>query len=207
MILYRSPIMPNSNRGDCGFQSEEFGETYDRPSKSQRKREMTALQKLGEQLVDASAERVDRIGIPEDLHNAITECRRIKNHEGRRRQLQYIGKLMRSLDEKDIARINDAIESWKGLSRADTIFMHALENQREKLLLQETALTEFMQRYPHADVQQLRTLIRNARKEISGGKPPKAYREIYRLLRQIMTESSHAKVVLYDTHNEENHEQ
>ena len=182
--------MPNSNRGNCGFQSEEFGEEYDRPSKSQRKREMTALQKLGEQLVDASAERVGRI----------------KNHEGRRRQLQYVGKLMRSLDEEDIARINEAVESWKGQSRADTVFMHALENQREKLLSQETALTEFMQRYPHADVQQLRTLIRNARKEISGGKPPKAYREIYRLLRQIMTEPSPAKTVLHDTESEENHE-
>lgn len=198
--------MPNSNRGDCGFRSEEFGEEYDRPSKSQRKREMTALQKLGEQLVGTSAERVGRIGIPEDLQNAISECRRIKNHEGRRRQLQYIGKLMRSLDEEDIAKINEAIESWKGQSRADTVFMHALENQREKLLSQETALTEFMQRYPHANVQQLRTLIRNARKEISGGKPPKAYREIYRLLKQIMTEPSPEKTVLHDTDNEENHE-
>ena len=198
--------MPNSNRGNCGFQSEEFGEEYDRPSKSQRKREMTALQKLGEQLVDASAERVGRIGIPDDLQNAISECRRIKNHEGRRRQLQYVGKLMRSLDEEDIARINEAVESWKGQSRADTVFMHALENQREKLLSQETALTDFMQRYPHADVQPLRTLIRNARKEISGGKPPKAYREIYRLLRQIMTEPSPAKTVLHDTESEENHE-
>ena len=199
--------MPNSNRGDCGFQSEEFGEEYDRPSKSQRKREMTALQKLGEQLVDASAERVGRIGIPEDLQNAISECRRIKNHEGRRRQLQYVGKLMRSLDEEDIAKINEAVESWKGQSRADTVFMHVLENQREKLLAHETALTEFMQRYPHADVQQLRTLIRNARKEVSGGKPPKAYREIYRLLREIMTEPSPAKAVLQDADSEENHEQ
>lgn len=198
--------MPNPNRGNCGFRSEEFGEEYDRPSKSQRKREMTALQKLGEQLVGASAERVDRIGIPEDLQNAISECRRIKNHEGRRRQLQYIGKLMRSLDEEDIAKINEAIESWKGQSRADTVFMHALENKREKLLSQETALTEFMQRYPHADAQQLRTLIRNARKEISGGKPPKAYREIYRLLKQILTEPSPEKTVLHDTNNEENHE-
>lgn len=207
MTLHRSQIMPNSNRGDCGFQSEEFGEEYDRPSKSQRKREMTALQKLGEQLVDASAERVGRIGIPEDLQNAISECRRIKNHEGRRRQLQYVGKLMRSLDEEDIAKINEAVESWKGQSRADTVFMHVLENQREKLLSHETALTEFMQRYPHADVQQLRTLIRNARKEVSGGKPPKAYREIYRLLREIMTESSTAKAVLQDTDSEKNHEQ
>ena len=199
--------MPNSNRGNCGFQSEEFGEEYDRPSKSQRKREMTALQKLGEHLVDASAERVGRIGIPEDLQNAISECRRIKNHEGRRRQLQYVGKLMRSLDEEDIAKINEAVESWKGQSRADTVFMHVLENQREKLLSHETALTEFMQRYPHADVQQLRTLIRNARKEVSGGKPPKAYREIYRLLREIMTEPSPAKAVLQDADSEENHEQ
>ena len=179
--------MPNSNRGICGFQSGEFEEEYERPSKSQRKREMTALQKTGEQLVNESADRVKRTPMPENLREAILECQRIRNHEGRRRQLQYIGKIMRSLDEETIATINRTIESWRGQSKADTLLMHALENQREKLLADERALTEFLHKYPQADIQQLRTLIRNAKKETAANKPPKAYREIYRLLKQIMT--------------------
>lgn len=190
MTLHRSLIMPNSNRGICGFQSDEFEEEYERPSKSQRKREMTALQKIGEQLVNESPDRVKRTPMPENLRDAILECQRIRNHEGRRRQLQYIGKIMRSLDEDTIAAINRTIESWKGLSKAETLFMHALENQREKLLASETTLTEFLYKYPQADIQQLRTLIRNAKKETAAGKPPKAYREIYQLLKQIMTASS-----------------
>ena len=187
MTLHRSLIMPNSNRGICGFQSGEFEEEYERPSKSQRKREMTALQKTGEQLVNESADRIKPM--PENLREAILECQRIRNHEGRRRQLQYIGKIMRSLDEEAIATINRTIESWRGLSKADTLLMHALENQREKLLADERALTEFLHKYPQADIQQLRTLIRNAKKETAANKPPKAYREIYRLLKQIMTAS------------------
>lgn len=187
MTLHRSLIMPNSNRGICGFQSGEFEEEYERPSKSQRKREMTALQKTGEQLVNESADRIKRTPMPENLREAILECQRIRNHEGRRRQLQYIGKIMRSLDEEAIATINRTIKSWRGLSKADTLLMHALENQREKLLADERALTEFLHKYPQADIQQLRTLIRNAKKETAANKPPKAYREIYRLLKQIMT--------------------
>lgn len=187
MTLHRSLIMPNSNRGICGFQSGEFEEEYERPSKSQRKREMTALQKTGEQLVNESADRVKRTPMPENLREAILECQRIRNHEGRRRQLQYIGKIMRSLNEETIATINRTIESWRGQSKADTLLMHALENQREKLLADERALTEFLHKYPQADIQQLRTLIRNAKKETAANKPPKAYREIYRLLKQIMT--------------------
>lgn len=189
MTLHRSLIMPNSNRGICGFQSGEFEEEYERPSKSQRKREMTALQKTGEQLVNESADRIKRTPMPENLREAILECQRIRNHEGRRRQLQYIGKIMRSLDEEAIATINRTIESWRGLSKADTLLMHALENQREKLLADKRALTEFLHKYPQADIQQLRTLIRNVKKETAANKPPKAYREIYRLLKQIMTAS------------------
>lgn len=148
---------------------------------------MIALQKIGELLVNESPERVNRIAMPDNLKTAIVECRRIKNHEGRRRQMQYIGKLMRSLDEQVVASINQIIESWKGLSKADTLLMHTLERQREKLLSDESALTVFLNQYPHADGQQMRTLIRNAHKEAATGKPPKAYREIYQLLKQIMT--------------------
>ena len=97
---------------------------------------------------------------------------------------------MRSLDEEAITDINRTLDSWKGLLKADTILMHAIENQREKLLSDGSALTAFVQQYPDADVQKLRTLIRNAKKEQAENKPPKSYREIYRELKQLMSPSS-----------------
>ncbi|MDL2283725.1 DUF615 domain-containing protein [Oxalobacter sp. OttesenSCG-928-P03] len=182
--------MPNSNRGSTGFQSAEFEQEYEKPSKSQRKRDMTALQKLGQQLVDAPADRVKRIDLPENLKTAIEECRKIKSHEGRRRQLQFIGKIMRGLDDADVALINKAVESWRGQSKAETAAMHALERQRDRLLAEDSALTALLSEHPQTDAQHLRNLIRNARKEQAEGKPPKAYREIFQILKQLHTEPS-----------------
>ena len=182
--------MPNPNRGSCGFQSSEFEQEYDRPSKSQLKREMTALQKLGEDLVAEPRDRVKRVPMPEDVRDAILECQQIKDHEGRRRQMQYVGKKMRTLDENEIAAIQRTLDSWKGLSKADTAAMHALEKKREKLLANDAALTELLGQHPQLDAQQLRTLIRNARKEQAENKPPKAYREIFQILKQLQADKS-----------------
>lgn len=177
--------MPNPNRGACGFQTNEFEQEYDRPSKSQLKREMTALQKLGQELIDQPRDRVKRVPMPEDVKDAILECQLIKDHEGRRRQLQYVGKKMRTLDEEELAVIQRAMDSWKGLSKADTSAMHALERHRERLLKDDAALTLLLEQHPQLDVQHLRTLIRNARKEQAENKPPKAYREIFQILKQL----------------------
>jgi ribosome-associated protein len=181
--------MPNPNRGAVGFQSNEFEQEYDRPSKSQLKREMTALQKLGSELVEEARDRVKRIPMPEDVRDAILECQQIKDHEGRRRQLQYVGKKMRSLNEEEVAVIQATIDSWKGASKAETAALHALERQRDKLLADDEALTLLLSRHPQVDVQHLRTLIRNARKEVSENKPPKAYREIYQLLKSLQADA------------------
>lgn len=177
--------MPNSNRGSTGFQSNEFEQEYDRPSKSQLKREMTALQKLGAELIAEPRERVKRVPMPEDVRDAILECQTIKDHEGRRRQLQYVGKKMRTLEEEEVALIRKTIDSWKQPSRAETAAMHALERRRDKLLADDGALTELRAQYPELDVQQMRTLIRNARREQAEQKPPKAYREIFQVLKQL----------------------
>ncbi|HEX7634714.1 MAG TPA: ribosome biogenesis factor YjgA [Noviherbaspirillum sp.] len=182
--------MVNPNRGAVGFRSDEFEQQYDRPSKSQLKREMTALQKLGEELVSQPKDRVKRMPMPEDVREAILECQKIKDHEGRRRQLQYVGKKMRGLEEEEIAAIQKVIDSWKGASKAETAAMHALERWREKLLADDKALTELMQQYQEADAQQLRMLIRNARKEQAENKPPKAYREIFQVLKQLQSSAS-----------------
>jgi len=177
--------MPNPNRGSCGFKSNEFEQEYERPSKSQLKREMSALQKLGEELVEQPRDRVKRVPMPEDVRDAILECQQIKDHEGRRRQMQYVGKKMRSLEEDEIAIIQKTLDSWKGLSKADTAAMHALERRREKLLTDPEALTELLAAHPELEVQHLRNLIRNARKEQAENKPPKAYREIFQILKQL----------------------
>lgn len=177
--------MPNSNRGSTGFQSNEFEQDYDRPSKSQLKREMTALQKLGAELIAEPRERVKRVPMPEDVRDAILECQTIKDHEGRRRQLQYVGKKMRTLEEEEVALIRKTIDSWKQPSRAETAAMHAMERRRDKLLADDGALTELRAQYPELDVQQMRTLIRNARREQAEQKPPKAYREIFQVLKQL----------------------
>ncbi len=177
--------MPNPNRGSVGFQSNEFEQEYERPSKSEAKRQSNELQKLGEQLVDAPRDRVKRVEMPEDVKEAILTCQSISNHEGRRRALQFVGKKMRTLDEEEIAVIQRTIDSWKGASKAETAALHALERRREKLLADDKALTQLLAENPELDVQHLRTLIRNARKEQAENKPPKAYREIFQILKDL----------------------
>ncbi|EJM95420.1 ribosome biogenesis factor YjgA [Herbaspirillum sp. YR522] len=177
--------MPNANRGAVGFQSSEFEQEYDRPSKSQLKRESDELQKLGEALVAEPRDRVKRVPMPEDVRDAILECQNIKAHEGRRRQMQYVGKKMRTLDPEEIAIIQKTIDSWRGASKSETAAMHALERKREKLLADDDALTALRSQYPELDLQHMRTLIRNARKEQAENKPPKAYREIFQILKQL----------------------
>ena len=112
-------------------------------------------------------------------------CQTIPNHEGRRRQLQFVGKKMRTLSEEEVAVIQRTIDSWKGASKAETAALHALERRREKLLTDDKALTDLLTEHPQLDVQHLRTLIRNARKEQAESKPPKAYRELFQILKDL----------------------
>jgi ribosome-associated protein len=177
--------MPNANRGSVGFRSDEFDQEYDRPSKSELKRQSNELQKLGEQLIEAPRDRVKRVPMPDEVKDAILMCQTITNHEGRRRQLQYVGKLMRTLDEEEVAVIQRTIESWKGTSKAEAAALHALERRRDKLLADDKALTQLLEEHPELEVQHLRTLIRNARKEQAENKPPKAYREIFQILKDL----------------------
>jgi ribosome-associated protein len=177
--------MPNSNRGAVGFKSSEFEQQYERPSKSQLKREMTALQKLGEILVESPRDRVKKVPMPEDVLEAILACQQISSHEGRRRQLQYVGKKMRSLTEDEAATIQKVVDSWRGASKAETAALHAIERQRDRLIADDVALTDLRAQYPELDIQHLRTLVRNARKEQADNKPPKAYREIFQILKSL----------------------
>jgi ribosome-associated protein len=186
--------MPNANRGSVGFRSDEFDQEYDRPSKSELKRQSDALQKLGETLVGEARDRVKRVPMPDELREAILMCQSITNHEGKRRQLQFVGKIMRSLDEEEVAVIQRTIESWKGTSKAEAAALHALERRRDKLLADDKALTQLLEEHPQLDVQHLRALIRNARKEQAENKPPKAYREIFQILKDLAKKPKAADV-------------
>jgi ribosome-associated protein len=198
--------MPNPNRGSCGFQSTEFEQEYDRPSKSQLKREMTALQKLGEELIAESRDRVKRVPMPEDVRDAILECQQIKDHEGRRRQTQFVGKKMRTLEPHEIAEIQKTLDSWRGLSKSDTAAMHALERHRDRLLKDDAVLTTLLTQHPELDVQHTRTLIRNARKEQAENKPPKAYREIFQLLKQLQKPNADADAADHENNDDDDDE-
>jgi len=198
--------MPNANRGAVGFDSSEFQEKYDRPSKTEMKRQADALQALGQELIDQPRDRVKRVPMPEDVRDAILECQNIKNHEGRRRQLQFVGKKMRTLSEEEVTIIQRTIEGWKGASKADTAALHALERRRDKLLADDQALTVLLAEHQELDGQHLRTLIRNARKEQAESKPPKAYREIFQILKDLDTKARAAAKASADADAEEGDE-
>ena len=149
-------------------------------SKTRKKAQMHALQKLGVALVELSRERLASMRLPETLLEAIREAQRITAHEGRRRQMQYIGRLMRDIDP---APIQERLDAWRGQSKAEIARQHGMERLRDKLIADDAALTEFAQKHPDVDLQALRNLIRNARKEATGGRPPKSYREIFKLIR------------------------
>ena len=149
-------------------------------SKTRKKAQMHALQKLGIELVDLSKERLASMQLPETLVEAIREAQRITAHEGRRRQMQYIGRLMRDIDP---APIQERLDAWRGQSKAEVARQHGMERLRDKLIAEDSALTEFAQKHPEVDLQALRNLIRNARKEAAEGRPPKSYREVFKVIR------------------------
>ncbi|MFN3986470.1 MAG: ribosome biogenesis factor YjgA [Rhodocyclaceae bacterium] len=152
------------------------------PSKSSLKREMHALQDIGTQLVALSAERLAKVPLPDTLRDAVREAQRISAHGARRRQLQYIGRLMRGVDP---APIQAQLDAFNGVSKAEVARQHRLERLRNDFLEDEKRIGDIASQWPSADLQHLRVLRRNARKEREQGKPPRAYRELFRMLRDL----------------------
>ena len=141
---------------------------------------MHELQSLGARLVEISAERLAEVDLPDDLREAVLEARRISAREARRRQLQYIGRLMREVDP---APIRAKFDEWEGKSAAHTAQHRLAEEWRERLLANEGAMTEFAQAVPGADLQALRALLRDVRREQASGQPPRRFRELFRMIR------------------------
>ena len=152
-------------------------------SKTRRKLAMEELQALGEELVALAADQVKRIDIPDDLRGAIVEAQRMTKHdEAKRRQLQYIGKLMRSVE---VEPIRAALALVRGESAGETAKLHRLERLRTDFLADEKVVNEIAQRYPGVDLQHLRSLRRAALKEQEQNKPPRSYRALFQRLKEL----------------------
>ena len=177
-----APVKPQG-RGLRSLAVEEEEELP--PSKTKIKKQMHELRDLGEELTELGKDQIAQLDIPENLRDAIREMHRMKTFGAKRRQMQYIGKLMRDVDTAPIiAKLN----TWKGTSQQHIGYMHQLERWRERLLENDAALTELLSQYPQTDVQRLRTLIRNTLKEREAGKPAKNFREIFQVLRETIPE-------------------
>jgi ribosome-associated protein len=155
------------------------------PSRTKRKSDDQALQDLGEELVAVGEDKLAELDLPERLRDAVMEARGISKFGALRRQMQYIGRLMR--EEGDAETIRARLAAWKGVSVEETARLHLIERWRIKLLDDEKALEELITEYPRADIQQLRTLMRNAKREAEASKPPKSFRELFQVLRELLT--------------------
>ena len=150
------------------------------PSKSQQKREMLDLQRLGEELMNLPEKQLQAIELPERLREAIELARRITSHGAHKRQRQYIGRLMRDLDP---APLRAALERLQGADRASKAHFQECERWRDRLLAEgDTAIAEFMERNPEADRPHLRRLVRQAAEEMAAGLPPRHARELFRYI-------------------------
>lgn len=149
-------------------------------SRTKKKQHVEELQKLGAALVNLPPMQLESLALPDVLLKAVLDAQRITSHEARRRQIQYIGKVMRKVDPEPVRA---ALAAVAGKSAAARARQRRLESWRERLIGDDEALTAFAGEHAAADLQALRTLIRNARKEIAEGRPPRAQRELFRVLR------------------------
>lgn len=166
-------------------------------SRTDMKRESDALQKLGEDLLTLNADRIDQLGLPEKLVDAVAEAKRITNFEGKRRQMQFIGKLMRKLEDKPLAAVRAALQSQRSGPASETLLLHQAEQWRDALLAADGALALWLEAFPQTDTQQLRALVRQARKDAAAlpntpaGEAPRhgrAYRDIFQFVKEHLSD-------------------
>ena len=154
----------------------------ERPSKTRRKEEMAALQALGEALLSVGSARRAQLDLPERLSEALDATQRITQREARRRQLQFIGRLMREIDA---APIRARLAQWADAPNAEKARLHALERWRERLLSDAGAVQELCAERPAAERQRIALLVATVHMERAHGKPPRAYRELFRALDEL----------------------
>ena len=180
-------MKPNKTPNTPDSAEDSIEDSIEPISKTKRKAAMDELQDIGVTLVGLPKEKLNKLNLPEALLDAVLEAKRITANGATRRQMQNIGRLMR---EVETAPIIDQLHRWEGKHNAENAYFHQLERWRSRLIEEEAAFAEFIELYPKVDMQQLRTLIRNAKREQEANKPPKSSREIFKLLREI-TAASH----------------
>lgn len=167
---------------------EETGEFLS-PSRSEQRREAMAVFELGEKLVALSDAELARLPVPDDLLAHIRYTRRITSHIAHKRELQHLAKIMRREDDETLEALRKALEHDKAELRRETVALHRIESWRDRLIDEgDAALTELVEEFPQADRQHLRQLARNAHAERLHNKPPHAYRELFRELRELIGE-------------------
>jgi len=176
-------------------------------SKTDLKRESNERQKLGQDLLDLRTDLMQQLlalgHLPELLHEAVMAAKKITDFEGKRRQMQYVGKLMRKLDGVQVQAMRDALSAQHSGSAEETQLLHLVEAWRTRLLQDDAAMEDWQDSYPGTDSQQLRALLRQARKDglpdkaaLTQGLHPRqgrAYRDIFQILRQHLLQSQQAK--------------
>ncbi|XVJ70707.1 MAG: DUF615 domain-containing protein [Rhizobacter sp.] len=159
-------------------------EPWDRPSKTQRKKESHDLQSLGEDLIALPDDRLDGLPMDESLRDALRTYKKTRTHEGKRRQMQYVGKLMRRADPEPL---REAVTALKLGTAKASLALHEMEHWRAQMLASDDILTTWMKQHPDTDLQQLRSLVRAARKDAASApeqRNGRAYRELFQLIKQ-----------------------
>ena len=188
----RGQFVAEGSELDLEFKRELKG--TDDATRTDLKRASTELQKLGEDLLTLRTDLMARLDLSEKLVDAVAEAKRITNFEGKRRQMQYIGKLMRGLDDEQLNAVRAALNEQLNGSAEDNLRLHQAESWRERMVADDEAVGEWIAQFPGTDIQQLRSLVRQARKDAVPEKPGeaqrhgKAYREIFQLLREQLAE-------------------
>jgi ribosome-associated protein len=161
----------------------------ERPSKTRLKQQSLELQELGRALAELPADRLHALGLPERLLDAIAEFKRTRSHEGRRRQFQYVGKLMRGVDPEPLRA---AVDAFALGSAVDALQLHEAERWRVELVRDDDAITRWMEAFPDSDVQRLRSLVRAARRDeaaASGQRHGRGWRELFQFVKPHVEQS------------------
>ena len=165
---------------------EETGEFLG-DSRSQQRRDALEILNLGQQLVALTDAQLAKLPVPESLLPHIRESRRITSHIAHKRQLAFLAKQMRREDDEVLDAIRDALDEKGDAARREVAAMHRVEAWRDRLLAEgDAALAELIGQYPDADRQALRQLVRNTLEERKRNKPPRAFRELFRDLRELL---------------------
>ena len=186
----RGEFVAEGSERDVELKAELKG--TDDQSRTDLKRESTELQKLGEALLTLRADLLERLPLSDKFKDAVLEAKRITNFEGKRRQMQYIGKMMRKLETTEVEQVRAAIDEQANGSAEDNLTLHQAEVWRDRLISQDEAAGEWIGLHPTTDTQQLRALVRQARKDAVPEKPGaalrhgRAYREIFQLVREAL---------------------